>query len=150
LAERGVPYVLSNVHCAPAARALCAAVLDADDPPLLLDTPQGRVGFISAVAPAVVESIARDRAAGLTFEPPAAALLRAADAARAAGARWVVAAYDPAYFNELPDALSVLSALEAGRAPDVLLVARVSGQLSSLAGPAGSALLVATRPAGVV
>ncbi|HEX2569244.1 MAG TPA: 5'-nucleotidase C-terminal domain-containing protein [Polyangia bacterium] len=148
LKEEGLPLVLSNLRCAPAAAALCAAVADTDDPPLLLDTPAGPVAFVVLLAPSALVRVARDRAADLELLDPADTLRRLAPRARAAGAKAVVASYDAAERSGLDAALGLVTALDSSEtmAPhDLLLVNRLREGVREVLTSQGLPM-VATRP----
>lgn len=142
---RGAPMLLGNLRCMASAAALCAAVIDATDAPWIVNTPEGRVALISAVTPTARDLIARSSAEGLLLDDPAEALARGTLAARAAGARWVIATYDPRIGHELDDALGVARRIPPHAAPDVLFVRRVEGQLRSATVPGRAVTLVATH-----
>jgi hypothetical protein len=150
LAARGVHSVLSNLRCEGAAESLCAAVRDAGDAPLVLDTEAGGVGVVALLAPGNLASIARDRAEGLTLEPAALSLGRATLAARAAGARYVVAFYDPVASASLTDALGMARSLPREERPDVIFVQDLSGDLATVEVERGAALRVFATEAGEV
>ena len=145
-AER-LPLVLSNLRCAPPA-ALCAAVVDANDPPLLLDTPAGPVAFVALLAPSALVRVARDRSDGLELLEPADTLRRVAPRARQAGAVAVVVSYDAAERSGLDAALGLVTALAASEtmaAHDLLLVNRLREGVSEVLTSPGIPM-VATRP----
>jgi hypothetical protein len=150
LAARGLRPVLGNLRCEPGQRALCDAVVDAGDPPLVLDTEAGRVGFVSAIVPTALRNVARDGAAGLELEPPAAAIARATAAARSAGATFVVAVYDPEWGDEVRDGLALAGHFAGTSGPDVLLINGASERLASATVPGGRTLVVGTRRQQVV
>lgn len=142
---RHIPYVLSNLVCAPAARALCEAVVDAGDDPVILDTPQGRVAYLAVLTPSALRFVASDRAAGVTLQAPDEAIARGVASARAHGARWVVVAYDPEWPGSREDALHLATELPEGARPDVMLVNDVSNEFNSLEASRSGVAVVATR-----
>lgn len=155
----GVPATLTNLKCDERRRALCEVVVTGDDPPLVLDGPQGKVGFISALSPRLLTAVSKGAAEGLSLSPAAEALSEAARRARAAGAERVIAVFDPAVGDEVAELLALVGALDAsGSSPDLLLVNGVAGLLrTATAGAAmvpvvasrpGAALAVALRPGG--
>lgn len=150
LAAHGIPYVLSNLECDPQGRPLCEAVIDAHDPPLLLPTEAGTVAVVAAVSPTVLDNVARDRAAGIRLVDPAQAIRRTTAAARAAGAAWIVAIYDPESGDEVRDALTLAARFTPGQGPDVLMVNGISDRLTMASTAGGHTLVVATRPSNVV
>jgi hypothetical protein len=148
LGAAGLPFVLSNLRCAPAAAALCAGVVDADDPPLLLETPAGPVAFVALLAPSALVRVARDRAADLQLLDPAATLRKVAPRARAAGAVMVVASYDAADRSSLDTALGLVTALASGGTAathDLFLVNRLREGVRAVLTSQGIPL-VATEP----
>lgn len=149
VSAHGTPYVLSNLACEASASDLCAAVHDATDPPLVVETPAGRVGFLATLAPSALNFVARDRAEGLTLSDPTASILSGTALARAAGARFVVAVYDPSSEDTVRDALAIASRM-GERGPDVLVVHRLSELIESARAAAGSTRLVAARPGEAV
>ncbi len=144
LAQAGVPAVLSNLHCDATAHDLCDTVVDAEDPPVVLDTPSGKVAYIVLVAPSRLQSIAHDRSAGLMLDPPADALRRGRAAAVALGAQWVVATYDGSPKREEEEALALVDAVKADRGADILLVNELHANIRSLA-TTGGTTIVETR-----
>ena len=151
LSARGVRTVLSNLSCDEAGQELCDAVVDGGDDPLVLSTPAGGVGVVALVAPASLTAIARDRAEGITLSPPTEALGRAVLAARVAGARFVVAFYDPESPGTLADTVRMVRALPRDQRPDVVFAQDVSRDLVGLEIERGAALRVfATEPGRVV
>lgn len=150
LAARGVPSVLSNLRCEGDAASLCAAVQDAGDGPLVVDTEAGKVGVVAILAPGNLAAIARDRSEGLTLEPAAVSLGRATLAARAAGARFVVAFYDPVSPGSLADSLGMARSLPRAERPDVIFVQDLAGDLATVEVERGAALRVFATEAGQV
>lgn len=151
LSERGVRTVLSNLRCDDAARDLCDALVDSGDDPLVLSTPAGGVGVVALVAPGALHSVARDCAEGLTLAPPEEALGRAVLAARVAGARFVVAFYDPEWPGTLADTVRMVRALPRDQRPDVVFAQDLNRDLATLEIERGAALRVfATEPGRVV
>lgn len=148
LGAQGLPLVLSNLRCAPPAAALCAQVVDTDDPPLLLDTPAGPVAFVALLAPAARVRVARDRGADIELLEPADTLRRMAPRARAAGAVAVVASYDAAERSGLDAALGLVTALASSETMvehDLLLVNRLRDGVNAVLTSQGIPM-VATRP----
>lgn len=151
LSARGVHTVLSNLRCDDEARALCDAVVDAGDDPVVIPSPAGGVGVVALMAPASLRAVARDQAAGVTLTAPEEALGRATLAARAAGARYVVAFYDPEAPGTLTDTVRMVRALPRDQRPDVVFAQDLSGDLATLEVERGAALRVfATEPRRVV
>ncbi len=150
IGERGVPTVLTNLWCEGDATALCDVVLTGSEPPLLIDTPAGRVAFISAISPAALRELAQGPGQGIILKPPAEALGEATRLARSLGAGRVVAVYDPATGAELDDIVSLAKALDAASSPDLIFVSGVADRFSSAVTAGGNTLLVAARPAEVV
>lgn len=141
----GIPYVLSNLSCGASQAPLCDAVAAAASPPVVLDSPFGRVAVVSALSPVALAALPGDRAAGLRLGPPAEALTRAARAARAAGARWVVGVFDPAAADPLREALEVAAGIDPAVRPDILLVNDLAGVITQAEAPHSGVRLVATR-----
>lgn len=150
LAERRIPYVLSNLRCEGAATALCEQVVDAADPPTLLDSPAGRVAVLSFLSPSVLATIARDRAAGLTLSDPSESLGPAVTAARAAGARWVVVTLDPTWHSELTEALHFVNELTDSARPDLFVVNDLPEGMRSVQSEVGDVTVVASRAGDAV
>ena len=151
LSARGVRTVLSNLSCDSAGQDLCDALVDGGDDPLVLATPAGGVGVVALVAPASLTAVARDRAEGITLAPPAEALGRAVLAARVAGARFVVAFYDPESPGTLADTVHMVRALPRDQRPDVVFAQDLDRDLATMEIERGAALRVfATEPGRVV
>lgn len=150
LDARGIPSVLSNLRCEGSARALCEAVRDASDAPPVIATAAGAVGVVALVAPGNLSAIARDRADGLALEPAATALARATLAARAAGARFVVAFYDPESPGSLADSVSMARSLPRTERPDVIFVQDLASDLAAVEVERGAAFRVFATEAGKV
>ncbi len=151
LSARGVPTVLSNLRCEAAGQALCDAIVDAGDDPVVLSTPSGGVGVVSVLAPASLQAMARDRSEGITLASPEEALGRAVLAARVAGARFVVAFYDPEWPSTLADTVRVVRALPRDQRPDVVFAQDLDRDMATLEIERGAALRVfATEPGRVV
>ncbi|MFO0603712.1 MAG: 5'-nucleotidase C-terminal domain-containing protein [Polyangiales bacterium] len=142
---RSIPYVATNLACEGAASALCDALVDAGDAPLVLDTPQGRVAYLAVLGPSTLRYIAHDRAAGVTLQPVAEAIARGVAAARAAGARWVVVAHDPDGPSAEDTALSVARDLPEEARPDLMLVNGASDFISSMEASRSGVPVVMTR-----
>lgn len=151
LAERGVPYVLTNLRCEsrPDAKAAlpCGALVKDGDAPLLFDGPEGPTAFLAAMAPAWLSRMARDRTVGLSLIDPAEAVGRAAREARRRGARHVVLAWDGDRAGPIDQVLALVQALPPDGRPDVVLASRLpSGARSVQLEPRlGGALLLALR-----
>ncbi|MDB4930419.1 MAG: hypothetical protein JWM10_2903 [Myxococcaceae bacterium] len=151
LSARGVRTVLSNLSCEPAGQDLCDALVDGGDDPLVLATPAGGVGVVALVAPASLTAIAHDRAEGITLSPPEEALGRAVLAARVAGARFVVAFYDPESPGTLADTVRMVRALPRDQRPDVVFAQDLDRDMATMEIERGAALRVfATEPGRVV
>lgn len=154
LTARGVAVLASNLRCGPAARELCATVVDADEPPTLLTVGGVRVAFVSLLAPDVLPTLARERAEGLSLEPPAETLARRVPEARRAGAAFVVVSLEDGG-NDASAALALAAGLAPEARPDLLLAASGGRELvfarpptvtPALASPAaGAALEVSVR-----
>ncbi|MBL8949649.1 MAG: 5'-nucleotidase C-terminal domain-containing protein [Myxococcaceae bacterium] len=146
LSEQGLRTTLTNLSCTGDAVALCDAVINGAEEPLLVDAPVGKVGFIAALSPQAMTGVSKDLSSGVKLEPPAEALADATRRARALGATRVVAVYDPAIGDELPDTLALVRALDAAALPDVLVIdAQLEPLRSAMVGGAGLPL-IATRP----
>lgn|GEM_PF-751784 len=150
LNARNVPTVLSNVICGDSSKDLCAGVISRDSPPLIIDTPEGRVAFIAAISPTSLRQIDKTLGQGIQLTPAAEAIADATRRARAMGATWVVAAYDPAIGSELEDATQMVASIDSAASPDVVFVSGVAEQFRSALTADGNTMLVATRPAEVV
>lgn len=151
LSARGVRTVLSNLRCEASAQELCDAVVDGGDDPLVLTTPAGGVGVVALIAPGALHSIAQDCAEGVTLSPPEEALGRAVLAARVAGARFVVAFYDPEWPATLADTVRMVRALPRDQRPDVVFAQDLGRDLATMEIERGAALRVfATEPGRVV
>ncbi len=151
LSARGIPTVLSNLRCEPAGQALCDALVDAGDDPVVLPTPSGGVGLVSVLAPASLQAMARDRSEGITLSSPEEALGRAVLAARGAGARFVVGFYDPEWPSTLADTVRMVRALPRDQRPDVVFAQDLDRDMATLEIERGAALRVfATEPGRVV
>jgi 5'-nucleotidase, C-terminal domain len=147
-------YSLSNLRCDRPDHPLCAEVIDADDPPLVIETGSGKVGFVSAVSPSVLAHLPSDRTEGIALLPPAQALIDATSRARARGAVWVVAVYDPSVQSALEDALDATlgttTSLDLFSTPDLILVPGISRRVRMVSGATAPTPIVATRPAEAV
>jgi len=150
LGTRGVPHVLSNLRCEGAGAPLCEVVRDASDPPVVLDTPGGRVGLVNLVAPEALEGIAADRRAGLTLEPLDEALPREVRRARDAGATRVIVTLDPRAQHELTQALSLANSFEAGQGPDAFVVHDLPRGVTSLEATTSGVPVVSARVGGAL
>jgi hypothetical protein len=151
LSARGVRTVLSNLSCEPAGQDLCDALVDGGDEPLVLATPAGGVGVVALVAPGSLTAIAHDRAEGISLSAPEEALGRAVLAARVAGARFVVAFYDPEYPGMLTDTVRMVRALPRDQRPDVVFAQDLDRDMATMEIERGAALRVfATEPGRVV
>jgi 2',3'-cyclic-nucleotide 2'-phosphodiesterase (5'-nucleotidase family) len=142
---RNIPYVLTNLSCDAAANALCDAVIDSADAPLVLDTPQGRVAYLAVLGPSAIRFVARNRSAGITLQPVAEAIGRGVAAARAAGARWVVVAHDPDGPDVEDTALAVARDLPSEARPDLMLVNGASDFIASMEAARSGIPVVMTR-----
>ncbi len=155
----GVPYVLSNLRCDAAHRALCEVVRDASDPPLVIDTPSGRVGIVSLVSPSRLDAVARDRATGLRLDPlgphgegaerDEGSFLREVRRARAAGATRVLVTLDGRAGHEEEEALDLASGHDVGEGPDVVVTQELHGGIASIE-TRGSGTPVVAAPSGSV
>ncbi len=150
LGQRNVPHVLSNLRCEAAGAALCEVVRDASDPPLVLDTPSGRVGVVSLMAPEALEGVSAERRAGLSLEALDEALPREVQRARAAGAARVIVTLDPRYRHELPQAMSLAGVFQAGQGPDAFVVQDLPQGVNSIEAAGSGVPVVAARAGGVV
>lgn len=150
LNTRNVPTVLSNLICGEWAKEFCDAVISRDSPPLVIDTPEGRVAFVAAISPTSLRQIDKTLGQGISLTPAAEAIADATRRARAMGADWVVAAYDPAIGNELEDATQMVASIDSAASPDIVFVSGVADQFRSALTASGNTMLVATRPAEVV
>lgn len=151
LSARGVRTVLSNLSCEPEAQDLCDALVDGGDEPLVLATPAGGVGVVALIAPGELSAVAHDRSEGITLSSPEEALGRAVLAARVAGARFVVAFYDPESPGTLLDTVRMVRALPRDQRPDVVFAQDIDRSTATLEIERGAAMRVfATEPARVV
>lgn len=151
LSACGVRTVLSNLSCEPAGQDLCDALVDGGDDPLVLATPAGGVGVVALVAPAALHGVAHDRAEGITLSSPEQALGRAVLAARVAGARFVVAFYDPEWPGTLADTVRMVRALPRDQRPDVVFAQDIERDIATMEVERSAALRVfATEPGRVV
>ncbi len=150
LEQNGLRTTLTNLSCSGAALPLCDAVIDGSDAPLLVDSPVGKIAFISALAPQQVLGISRELSSGVKLEPAAEALNDATRRARALGAARVVAVYDPAIGDELTDTLALVAALDPAAAPDVLIVDAQLGPLRAATVGGNDLPLITTRASEAV
>lgn len=151
LAARGIPTVLSNLRCEAEGQALCDAIVDGGDDPVVLSTPSGGVGVVSVLAPASLQAMARDRSEGISLSSPEESLGRAVLAARVAGARFVVAFYDPEWPSTLADTVRMVRALPRDQRPDVVFAQDIDRDTATLEIERGASLRVfATEPGHVV
>ncbi len=151
LAPRGIPLVLTNLACDPEAEELCDNVLDARATGATFETPGGLVAFLAVIDPTIFHEIPEHSREGLRLEDPVKSLARAVREARAAGARYVVAAYEPNPASDIESTFRFLNAIdEDDDAPDLLLVDRLAEHLTRLDRPRSKLRVVATRPGGVV
>lgn len=146
LRARNLRHVLSNLHCDPTHRELCEVVEDADDTPVIVDSPSGRVAFINMVDPSALPLLARDRAAGLTLDPLDEALPRAVTSARSAGAAHVIVVIDPRARHELEQALTLADLFEAGQGPDAIVVHDLPAGTGSVQTARSGVPIIASRP----
>ncbi len=149
LRDSGVTYTVSNLRCGEEGRALCDAVNDALDPPPLFEHPRGKVAFISALSPSALEHAAKDRTRGIVLESPSESLSRATQRARAAGATWVVAAYEPERGRELEDTIAMALGLLPEASPDVVFVPGIADKLRTAVSAVAETEIVAAKPAQV-
>lgn len=151
LAPRGIPLVLTNLACDAEAEEVCDNVLDARATGVTFDTPAGVVAFLAVIDPTIFQELPEQARAGLRLEDPVKSLARAVREARAAGARYVVATYEPNPASDIESTFRFLQAIdEDDDAPDVLLVDRLAEHLTRLDRPRSKLRVVATRPGGVV
>lgn len=150
LKKLGLETTLTNLRCDADRQALCDAVVSAEDPPLVLDTWQGKVAFISALSPQLLGTLSKDQAAGLTLLPPAEALAAATRRARDAGASRVVAVFDPMVGDETNDVLALARALDADSSPDLVLAHGLLDPLHTATLGAANVPFVGTRPSEAV
>ena len=141
-----MPLLLGNVRCVAGGEAICASTRG-DAAPLIIDSPSGPIAIVTAVTPSVAATIARDRADGLVFVDPSLSIGVATATARAAGARYVIAIYDPAVGHELDDALAVAHAIPPRSSPDVLLVRRIARHVRTITVPGHITQIVAVEDA---
>ncbi|MBI5512606.1 MAG: 5'-nucleotidase C-terminal domain-containing protein [Deltaproteobacteria bacterium] len=151
LRARSVPVVLSNLRCDPSARALCDAVADAGDPPVLLASRGGPVALVALIAPTALQAVARDRAEGVELTDPAETLGRMVLAARSAGATQVVAIYDPDGPGILEASLRLVRGLPLEQRPDLFFVHDLSQRIATVEIERGAPQrLFATEPGRVL
>ncbi len=144
-------FTLNNLRCSSPAEPLCASVIDADEPPLLLETGSGKVAFVAAVAPSAIAHVDEERRRNIALLPPDESLREATLKARTLGATWVVAVYDPSVQDSLQDAAQVMRSIAAApAAPDLVLVKDIGDQVRMIVGAAAGTPLVAARPAEAV
>ena len=143
LAERGMPYVASNLRCEGEAQPLCDAVLDASDPAFRVHVGTEEAAFVALLDPDVLHHVAPDRAEGLALSPVDEALPRAVLAARAAGATMVVAVLDVTS----DEAFDLARALPEGGRPDLVILAN-EGEDLILAQPSTIIPSIAAAPPG--
>jgi len=141
LAERGVPYVASNLRCARD-QPLCNEVLDARDPAPMLQAGDVTVAFLAFLDPSVLGRVAPDRAEGLTVDPIDERLPDAVRAARAAGAEVVVAVLD----LTSAEAFDLAHELDPDGRPDLALLADVGDDLLFARPPSVSPAFVSPPP----
>ncbi len=146
LRARNLRHVLSNLHCDATHRELCEVLEDADDAPVIVDSPAGRVALIAMVDPSALPLLAHDRAAGFTLDPLDEAVPRAVTAARAAGAAHVVVIVDPRARHEVEQALALAELFEPGRGPDAMVVHDLPAGTSAILTARSGVPIVATRP----
>ncbi len=149
LAARGVPVVASNLTCSPAARAVCASVIDAAEPPAMLSAGGVRVAFLSLLAPAVLGTLSHEKAAGLRLEPLAESLARRVPEARRAGASFVVVSIEDSG-RDAGAALALAASLAPEARPDLLLAAGGGGEVLFARPPSVTPALAAAPAGGAV
>jgi len=149
LAAHDVPVVASNLSCTRSASAVCSAVRDAAEPPLLLEAGTARVAFIALLDPVVAATLAHDKSAGLRFEDPAHALARLVPAARRAGATFVVVSLDDGTTHAAAT-LALAAKLPERARPDLLLSAGGGGELLFARPPSVTPALAAPPPGAAV
>lgn len=141
LAERGIPYVATNLRCAPD-QPLCDGIVDARDAIEPLRVGEASVALLALLDPAVLERVAPDRSAGLTLEPIAERLPDAVRAARAAGAEVVVAVLDVGS----AEAFTLARGLPDDARPDLVLLADAGDDLLFAQPPSLAPAIVAPPP----
>ena len=118
LRARGLPFVASNLRCrGSVARPLCDAVLDADDPTLVVRAGQLEVAVLAMTAPRVLRRLEPELARGLALTPIEDALPAAVSAVQA-HADLVVLMLDADH----DDALTILEGVEPARRPDLVIL----------------------------
>lgn len=143
LADRGIPYVASNLRCEGEGAPLCDAVIDVSDAAPVVETGSLHAAFLAMLAPEVLDRVAPDRAAGLEIAPIDAALPAAVRAARAAGADFVVAVLDLG----VDEVLALAAALPVDGRPDLVLLPYAGHELG-FAEPTSRALAIVAPPPG--
>lgn len=134
LRASGLPFIASNLQCGESAASLCRQLV----PLTLIESPDGPIAIISVLAPSVLEGVAKDRSADLELTDPKTALMVATKAARAQGAKRVIAIYDGSRGHELEDTLALAQqlGLEAeGERPGTLVALHLGETISSAQSP---------------
>lgn len=119
LSARGVPFIASNLRCTgPRTRALCEALTNADDAPVVVQAGRLQVAVLAMSAPQQLGRLDPELREGVALSPIADALAQAIGPARAA-ADLVVLMLDV----RQEDALSLLEEVPAAQRPDLVVLA---------------------------
>lgn len=146
----GVPYVLSNLRCDATSAALCEAIHDAGDGPLIVARGAEKVAFLAFVDPAALARVTAVNTHGLTIAPLLDAMRDGVRLARARGATIVVVSIDNGVSETaITDALAVAEALEADAKPDLVLAARAGEHMLFTRPASFHPAVAAARPGGV-
>jgi hypothetical protein len=118
LRARGVPFIASNLRCrGPVARPLCDAIVDADEPPLIVRAGQLDVAVLAMTAPHVLGHLEPELSQGLVLEPIEDALPAAVASVRQR-VGLVVLMLDADH----DDALTLLEEIEEVGRPDLVIL----------------------------
>ncbi|MCA9535460.1 MAG: hypothetical protein KC593_17325 [Myxococcales bacterium] len=151
LRRRGVPTVASNLRCdpsVPAAAALCAVLVDAEDGVPMVQRGTDRIAFLTFLAEDAIQRATPGRSDGLRLTPVSRAIGPAVRAARARGATLVVVVVDDGYgAAAAARALTIARGLEEADRPDLLIAANAGSELL-FARPVNFRPAVAAAPPG--
>ncbi|MEM6960425.1 MAG: hypothetical protein AAF550_01630, partial [Myxococcota bacterium] len=150
LKNKGVPVVLSNLHCEGEGQSVCDVVVDASDGVSMHRVADRRVAFLSFVGPAALQRISPTNAAGLRLSPVAEALAAGVRSARSLGASLVIAALDDGHGSEAVARAFALSELSDEDKPDILAVAGGGNELLFARPPGVRPGIVAAAPGQAV
>jgi len=131
LRRRGVPYLATNLRCAPESAQVCEVLVTGADGVPIARQGGEKVALLSYLDPGVGHRVGPDRMQGLRLEPLEGAMRNGVRAARAAGATLVVAIVDHQGSGAVGAAriLNVVAQLDEADKPDLVLAASAGTEL---------------------